>query len=132
MSIMAQCKHIIPVLSEYQEGALSAGAHQEVAEHLAGCTECAIADRDLRRAVTLLRHLPMPEPRLDLWSEFAPKMAEIETEQRLGVSRRLGSYWRNAMSVFAEGTVLYTQAVAQRTLASMEKYLIRDPFQISD
>jgi anti-sigma factor RsiW len=129
---MSQCKHIIPLLSEYHEGELSAKTHQEVAEHLAGCSECALADRDLRRSVTLLRHLPMPEPRLDLWSEFAPKLAQVEAERKLGIAGRLGAFWNHAMSSIAEGTVLYTQAVANRTLVSMERYLIHDPFRTTD
>jgi hypothetical protein len=129
---MSQCKHFVELLSEYQEGALTAAAHQEVAQHLAGCADCALEDRDLRRATTLLRHLPMPEPRLDLWSEFAPKLAEVEAEQRMGVLRRLGTYWHHALSTFAEGTVLYTHVVAHRTLVNMERFLIRDPFRMID
>jgi anti-sigma factor RsiW len=129
---MAQCRHIIELLSEYHEGALTAKAHQEVTEHLARCSKCALADRDLRRTVTLLGHIPMPEPELDLWTEFAPKMAEAEAQQRLGLIGRVRGYWRHAMAMVAEGTVLYTHALAQRSLMNMERYLIRDPFRMTD
>ena len=129
---MSHCKHIVQQLSDFQEGALSAKAHQEVVEHLAGCAECSLADRNLRRTVKLLTHMPMPEPRLDLWGEFSVKMAAFEEEQRMGVARRLVLYWHHAISSLAEGAVLYTHAVAHRTLANMERYLVRDPFQVID
>ena len=132
METMSQCKHIVDMLSEYHEGALPAQAHQEVAEHLAGCRECALIDRDLRRTVTLMGHLPMPEPRLDLWSEFESKMAAVEAEQRLGLVGSVRAYWHHAMSILAEGSVLYTQALAHRTLVNMERYLVRDPFRMTD
>jgi hypothetical protein len=129
---MSQCKHIISMLSDYHEGSLSAKAHQEVAEHVAACAECAKEDRDLRRTVTLLSNLPMPEPRLDLWEEFSAKMAEVEAEQRLSFFGRIERYWHHALSSLAEGMVLYTHVVARRTLENMGRFLVRDPFQVSE
>ena len=84
------------------------------------------------QTVTLLNHLPMPEPRLDLWQEFAPKMAAVEEERRMDFVSRIRNGWHHTMARVAEGMVLFTHVVAHRTLARMEKYLVRDPFQMID
>ena len=126
------CKHTLHQLAEYHDGALPEAETQAIGEHLAGCPACADTDRDLRRTVSLLNHLPMPEPRLDLWQEFAPKMAAMEAQMSLSPAVRVKMWWRRGMAHIAEGLVLYTHAVANRTLARMERHLIRDPFQAFD
>jgi len=129
---MSQCKHIGPLLPEYQDGTLTETARREVAEHLAHCAACAAENRDVERSVALLNHLPMPEPRLDLWAEFEPKLAMVEEENRLQPLARLRLWWHRAMAHVAEGAVIYTHLMAQRTLSSMERYLIRDPFRLME
>src|SRR5579875_189004 len=129
---MSQSKHVVSLLSEYQDGSLPDPVRREVSDHLARCPACAAENRALQHTVVLLNHLPMPEPRLDLWAEFAPKMAEAEAEMRLSPLVRLQRGWHTAMAHIAEGAVIYTHLVAQRTLARMERYLIRDLFRSMD
>ena len=129
---MSTCKHALHNLADYHDGTLPGQEAQAVAEHLAGCDACTATDRDLRRTVSLLNHLPMPEPRLDLWPEFSTKMDAIEPEMRLSPALRVKMWWRRGMAHIAEGLVLYTHALADRTLARMERHLIRDPFQAID
>ncbi len=129
---MAHCKHVLGLLSEYQDGTLPAPARTEVDEHLTQCSSCAAENRALERTKVLLNHLPMPEPRLDLWYEFSPKMAMVEDEMRLQPLARLRLWWHRAMAYVAEGAVIYTHLMAQRTLSRMERYLIRDPFRLME
>ena len=56
---MSTCKHTLYNLADYHEGALPYQEAQAVADHLAGCPACTDTDRDLRRTVSLLSHLPM-------------------------------------------------------------------------
>lgn len=129
---MQHCKHTLHKLADYHDGALPEEDARFVGEHLAGCPSCADADRDLRRTVALLSQLPMPEPRIDLWQEFAPKMAAAEAELGLSPALRVKMWWRRGMAHIAEGLVLYTHALAERTLMRMEPHLIRNPFQMAE
>ncbi len=127
---MSHCNHIQSMLSEYNDGNLTQKDKMLVAEHLASCDHCALEDAQLRRSLILLNHLAMPEPRLDLWQEFEPKMVEIEAERRLTPAGRLHLWWQHFVAHFAEGVVIYTHLVAHQTLTKMERYLIRDPFRM--
>jgi anti-sigma factor RsiW len=133
MSIsMSHCDHIQQMLPDYHDGKLQDAEGQKVAEHLATCHACRVFDGEFRRAVVLLRDLPLPEPRLDMWPEFAPKMAEAEAQMQLDPAALARQWWHRAMGSFAEGLVLYTHVVAKRTLARMERYLTNDPFRAID
>ncbi len=64
----------------------------------------------------MVRH----EPKLDLWAEFAPQMAAVRAEERLGLVARLrlrvSRFWGNV----AYGAILFTQALAVNTAARMQ------------
>ncbi len=129
---MSNCKHTLHRLAEYHDGLLPEPEAQAIGRHLSECDACSGTDRDLRRTVSLLSHLPMPEPRLDLWPEFSAQMDTLEQELRLSYVSRVKMWWRRGMAHIAEGLVLYTHALADRTLARMERHLIRDPFRAVD
>ena len=59
-------------------------------------------------------------------------MVVVEQELRLSPGVRVKMWWRRGMAHIAEGLVLYTHALADRTLARMERHLIRDPFRAMD
>ena len=125
-----RCKHIQEALSDYLEGGLTGPAQQEMAEHLSECARCA---REEQQMVSMLRILHEQavrhEPVIDLWTEFAPQMAAVRAEERLGIFARLrlrvSRFWGNV----AYGAILFTQALAVNTQARMQKYLLADPFR---
>lgn len=124
-----RCKHIHEALSDYLEGGLDPPDRQAVVQHLDGCVDCAQEEREMARTLALLHNcVPRHEPVLDLWAEFAPKMAQVQAEERLGAFARLrlrmGRLWGNV----AYGAILFTQALAVNTTARMQKYLLADPF----
>lgn len=117
------------LLPAYRENGLAPHEHQAVARHVAGCPDCAREDEDIAAMLHVLHtHVPRHEPVLDLWAEFAPKMAEVRAEERLGMAARLrlrtARFWGNV----ALGAILWTQAVALNTSVRFQKYLLVDPF----
>ncbi len=124
-----KCKHVQEALSNYVEGGLDPPERQALTEHLAQCAECADEARQMERMLSVFRErVPRHEPVLDLWAEFAPKMAEVQAEEKLGVLARLGLRWERFWGNVAYGAILFTQAVAINTQARMQKYLLADPF----
>lgn len=124
-----RCEHAQEALSNYLEGGLDPPRRQAVAEHLAACPNCAREEREMAALLSLLHErLPRHEPVLDLWAEFAPKMAEVRAEERLSfparLRLRLARFWSNV----ALGAIWFTQMLAQNTAARMQKYLLADPF----
>ena len=124
-----RCEHVQETLSNYLEGGLDPPRREALAEHLAGCPDCARAERELAALLSVLQErVPRHEPVLDLWAEFAPKMAAVRAEERMTplvrLHRRLMRFWSNV----ALGAILFTQALAQNTAARMQKYLLADPF----
>jgi hypothetical protein len=128
---MKQNEHVTNLLSEYCDSELDEQHRQEVERHLDSCRECSDELVSMKRSLRLLQNMPMPEPSIDLWPEFATKLDTIEAEIKLSPMRRLELAWNHAVSHFAEGVVVYTHILAHNTLSRMEKYLVRDPFEIS-
>ncbi len=128
----AKCRHIQEtLLRDYRENGLPAPDHEAVTEHLSACDACAREEEQMTAMLAVLHTaLPRHEPKLDLWAEFAPKMAEVRAEERLGVLARLrlraDRFWGNV----ALGAILFTQAVALNTTARFHKYLLVDPFLV--
>ena len=54
------------ILSEYAEDELSAAEAEEIADHLAHCSQCAAALESIREARSLLTQLPEHQPRKNL------------------------------------------------------------------
>jgi hypothetical protein len=79
------------------------------------------------RTLSLLHRLPAQEPSLDLWREFAPKLAEYQAERRLPVWSRLRQSWMRMLSELSAGVILWTKALADRAQARCERYLLHDP-----
>lgn len=122
------CRHVQDSLSEYLEGAVPPPERQAITEHLMTCIRCAQEERSLAVALETLHAIPPREPVLDIWSEMAPKIAAIQAEERLGLGARLQLRLGRFLASFAEGTILFTQALAVNTEARMRRYLLHDPF----
>lgn len=129
---MLTCQHAQELFSEYFDNTLDPERHHDVGAHLDRCAACHEEYLRFAQQVVFIHNAQDPEPVLDLWQEFLPKMAAWEEEQKLALWPRLRQQWHHAMAHIAEGAILYTSVLAHRTTERMERYLIRDPFVVSD
>jgi anti-sigma factor RsiW len=113
--------------SDYLEDSLDDQTRDELQAFLAEMPESAAELIRFERTLSLIHRLPPREPALDLWREFAPKMAEYQAERKLPWSRRLRENWMAMLSQISAGVILYTQALAEHTQARLERYLLHDP-----
>lgn len=125
-----ECARTREALSDYLEGGLDPPTRQTVDAHLCECAGCAEEKRIMSAMLTLLHErVPHREPSLDMWAELAPKIAELQAEERLGVMARAKLRMGRFLNNVAIGAILFTQALAINTAAHMQKYLLTDPFQ---
>jgi anti-sigma factor RsiW len=115
------------LFSEYVEGTLDEEEKDQLQAFLASNPDSAAELMQFERTLSIVHRLPMEEPTLDLWAEFAPKMTEYQAEQKTDPIRRLRHKWADLRSSVSEGMILWTHAVAARTHAQLGKYLLRDP-----
>ena len=115
-------------LSEYLEGSLAPPEREAMEKLLQEDPELAREARMLETMLATLRALPPREPVLDIWMELAPKVDEVVAEQRLGMVDQLRLRGTRFLASFAEGTILWTQALAMNTEARMRKYVLQHPF----
>lgn len=128
-----ECRRAREVLSDYLEGGLDPPVRQQIAAHLAGCAGCAAEARGLSAMLHFFHEkLPRREPVIDLWAEMQPKVAEIVAEQRLGLAARLQLQARRFLNNVAVGMIWYTNSVAINTAASMQKFLLTDPYRAAE
>lgn len=113
--------------SEYVEGTLDAGQRDAVQGFLAQNPDAAAELFAFERTLSVLHRLPPREPSLDMWHEFAPKLAEWQAERKLGLWHRLRLNWLDLMAQLSAGVILWTHALAGRTHARLERYLLHDP-----
>lgn len=113
--------------SDYLEGTLDPNTKREMERFLA---ETPLAQKELvefEKMLSLMHRLPPREPSLDLWREFAPHMAEWQKERKLGWREKMATGWMRTLSQISTGLILWTHAVADRTHARLERYLLNDP-----
>lgn len=113
--------------SEYVEGTLDAGRRDAVQGFLAQHPDAAAELFAFERTLSVLHRLPPREPSLDLWHEFAPKLAEWQAARKLSLWERLRLNWLDLMAQFSAGVILWTHVLAQRSHARLEHYLMQDP-----
>ncbi len=113
--------------SDYLDNQLDGETRDELQAFLAKTPDAAAELIGFERTLSLLHRLPPQEPSLDLWREFAPKLAAYQAERRLGLRRRLQQNWMRMLSELSAGLILWTHALADRTQARMERYLLQDP-----
>lgn len=112
--------------SEYLEGTLDAATRDAMQAFLAAQPDCAAELIAFERTLAVLHRLPPREPALDLWREFAPRMAEYQAERRAAPTRRAAHQWDRLRSQISAGLILWTHALASRTHTRFEKYLLHD------
>jgi anti-sigma factor RsiW len=115
------------MFSEYVEDTLEVSEKERLQAFLAETPECAAELMQFERMLSVLHRVPQEEPRLDLWAEFAPRMAEYQAERKMVPAQRARSRWSEFMSSLSSGLILYTHALAERTHRRLERYLLSDP-----
>jgi anti-sigma factor RsiW len=113
--------------SEYLEERLDPARRDAMQAFLAAHPDCAAELIAFERTLSVLHRLPPREPALDMWREFAPRLAEFQTERRTHPARRVTQGWAGLVSQISAGLILWTHALAGRTHARLEKYLLHDP-----
>ena len=58
---MSDCPRVVALLSDYIDGRLPADVHQELEQHLVGCSECTAFVGTFRSTVALLQSLSEDE-----------------------------------------------------------------------
>ncbi len=117
--------------SEYVENNLDAATRDALQAYLATTPEAAAELIGFERTLSVLHRLPPREPSLDLWREFAPKLAEYQAERKQSVLRRLQLNWTRMLSELSTGVILWTHALAGHSHARFERYLLQDPLSRS-
>jgi anti-sigma factor RsiW len=123
-------KTVYDSLSDYIDGSLPPPERQGIEAQIEQDPAAAREMYELTQVLEVLHTLPRREPVLDLWRELAPKVAAIHAEERLGIPARLRLRAQRFLASFAEGTILFTQALAMNTEARMGKYLPHDPLAL--
>ena len=121
-------RHAQDCLSEYLEGSLAPPEREAMERLLHEDPALAREAEQLRKMLATLHALPPREPVLDVWSELSPKVEQVVAEQRLGVADLLRLRGTRFLASFAEGTILWTQALALNTESKMRKYVLQHPF----
>jgi anti-sigma factor RsiW len=116
-------------LSEYLEGDLAPPERQALEKALAEDPELAREHRELEKTLKLMHSLPRREPVLDIWLEMSPKVERLLAEEKLSVWDRLRLRGTRFLASFAEGAILWTQALAMNTEARMGKYVRSHPME---
>lgn len=113
--------------SDYVENSLDDATRDELQAYLAKTPDAAAELIGFERTLNVLHRLPPREPSLDLWREFAPKLAAYQAERKQGWQQRLRLNWTRMLSEMSTGAILWTHALASRTHARFERYLLQDP-----
>lgn len=113
--------------SDYLEDALDEPTRARMQAFLAAQPEHAADLSRFERTLSTLRRLPPREPVLDMWQEFAPRVEAYRAERRLALWPRLQQQWMRLLGQLSAGVILWTQALAARTHARLERYLLHDP-----
>ena len=113
--------------SDYLENSLDGATRDAMQDFLAKTPEAAAELFGFERTLSVLHRLPPREPSLDLWREFAPKLAEYQAERKQSFARRLRLNWTHLLSELGTGVILWTHALAGHAHARFERYLLQDP-----
>jgi hypothetical protein len=117
--------------SDYVENNLDDATRDELQSYLAKTPDAAAELIGFERTLAVLHRLPPREPSLDLWREFAPKLAAYQAERKQGWQQRVRLSWTRMLSELSTGVILWTHALADRSHARFERYLLQDPLSRS-
>lgn len=119
-----RCEEVQERLSALIDEQLNQQERGQVQSHLMTCETCAREYQELRRFVEFCRQLESPEPKIDLWHEFLPILAEIVTEQQLPLGQRLRRQWSRLVSQICYGIILFLQVVTYQLTITLSRYIV--------
>lgn len=119
-----RCEQVQEQFSALIDEQLSAPQREQIWQHLQQCADCAEQYYQLRRFVEFCRQLEQPEPRLDLWREFQPMLADILAEQRLSLGQRVRRQWERLVSQVCYGIILFLQVVSYQVTMNLSRYIL--------
>jgi anti-sigma factor RsiW len=106
------CKNVKSKISEYLENDLPNDVYNQISEHLSSCSECHEELEEMRQMLSVINKLPHQEPVFDLWTEFAPKMHEIESDRYKEAETAFIPRLQNALH---EGWTIFTIVTGYNT-----------------
>lgn len=119
-----RCEEVQELLNALIDEHLNPHEKEQVLDHLHTCNSCAKGYNDLRRFVEFCRQIESPEPKIDLWREIEPKLAEVIAEQRLPFALRLRRQWDRLISQVCYGVILFLQVVTYQVTLSLSRYVV--------
>ncbi|MEJ5251352.1 MAG: zf-HC2 domain-containing protein [Chthonomonadetes bacterium] len=119
-----RCEEVQERLSALIDEQMSQQEREQVQNHLMACEACSREYRELRRFVEFCRQLEQPEPKIDLWQELQPMLAEIIAEQKLPFTQRLRRQWSRLVSQVCYGIILFLQVVTYQMTITLSRYIV--------
>lgn len=119
-----RCEEVQERLSALIDEQLSPQEYEQLQHHLHTCEACSREYQELRRFVEFCRQLEAPEPRIDLWREFQPMLAEIVAEQKIPFAQRLRRQWSRLVSQVCYGIILFLQVVTYQLTITLSRYIV--------
>jgi 3-methyladenine DNA glycosylase/8-oxoguanine DNA glycosylase len=119
-----RCEEVQERLSSLIDEQLGWQEREEVRQHLHMCATCAREYQQLRQFVEFCRQLEAPEPKIDLWRELQPMLAEMVAEQRLSFTQRIRRQWNRLVSQVCYGIILFLQIVTYQTTVALSRFVV--------
>lgn len=119
-----RCEEVQERLSALIDEQLNQHEREQVHRHLLTCETCAREYRELLRFVEFCRQMEAPEPKIDLWHEFQPILAEIIAEQRLPFTQRLRRLGNQLVSQVCYGIILFLQVVTYQMTITLSRFIV--------
>jgi anti-sigma factor RsiW len=119
-----RCEEVQERLSALIDQQLSPQEHEQLQHHLHTCEACFREYQELRRFVEFCRQLEAPDPKIDLWREFQPMLAEIVAEQKIPFAQRLRRQWNRLVSQVCYGIILFLQVVTYQLTITLSRYIV--------
>ncbi len=119
-----RCEEVQERLSALIDEQLNLQEREQVLNHLRTCEACSREYHELLQFVQFCRQLEAPEPKIDLWREFQPVLAEIIAEQRMPFTQRLRRQWSRLVSQVCYGIILFLQVVTYQVTMTLSRYIV--------
>ncbi len=119
-----RCEEVQEQLSALIDEQLSPQEYEHLQRHLHTCEACFREYQELRRFVDFCRQMEAPEPKIDLWREFQPMLAEIVAEQKIPFAQRLRRQWNRLVSQVCYGIILFLQVVTYQLTITLSRYIV--------
>lgn len=107
-----ECQEVRELMSDYLEQYLAEPDAALVAEHLGECGDCQTEYAELEETLRVVHNLPQQEPVFDLWTELAPKCADIRFQEQLTWLDQVHAYFTQFILALREGWEIFMTTVS--------------------